>query len=61
MDEPTSNYDMESENQFNDFIRDNTDFDFYFVITHRKEILESVDKVIMIGEKVQVIEKSKEE
>ena len=61
MDEPTSNYDMESENQFNDFIRANTDFDFYFVITHRKEILESVDKVIMIGEKVQVIEKSKEE
>jgi len=46
LDEPTSNYDKESEEEFNDFISENTDYDFYIIITHRKEILSNIDKII---------------
>jgi len=48
LDEPTSNYDGESEEEFNEFILKNTDYGFYFIITHRKEILSEVDKVIKL-------------
>jgi ABC-type bacteriocin/lantibiotic exporter with double-glycine peptidase domain len=46
LDEPTSNYDKESEDYFNEFIRDNADYGFYFIITHRSAVLEAVDRVI---------------
>ena len=49
LDEATSNYDTESENAFNEFIKHNTDYDFYFIITHRKEILNNVDKVLYLS------------
>lgn len=48
LDEPTSNYDKESDEEFNHFIRDNTDYDFYFIVTHRKDILACVDKVLFL-------------
>ena len=59
LDEASSNYDKESEETFNLFIKENTDYDFYFIVTHRKEILAYVDKIIHIshGEITQIEEK----
>jgi ABC-type bacteriocin/lantibiotic exporter with double-glycine peptidase domain len=48
LDEPTSNYDKSSNEEFNLFMRENTDYDFYFFVTHRKGILSSVDKVLVL-------------
>lgn len=48
LDEPTSNYDMESENAFNKYVGENNDYNFMFIITHRKEILEVVDKILFV-------------
>ncbi len=49
LDEASSNYDKESEEAFNLFIKENTDYNFYFIITHRKEALAYVDKVIFLS------------
>ena len=49
LDEPTSSYDKESEEEFNSFIRADRSFDYYFIITHRKDILPYVDKVLTLG------------
>jgi len=48
LDEPTSNYDKESEEEFNKFIRENNDYAFYFIVTHRKEALDYADKIITL-------------
>jgi ABC-type bacteriocin/lantibiotic exporter with double-glycine peptidase domain len=48
LDEPTSNYDKESDDEFNRYIQKNTDYDFYFIVTHRKDILSRVDKVLIL-------------
>ena len=48
LDEPTSNYDKESDGEFNRFIRENTDYGFYFIVTHRKGTLSGMDKVLML-------------
>ena len=48
MDEATANYDKQSDAMFNDFIMNNHDFDFYIIVSHRKEILSYADKVINI-------------
>ena len=48
LDEPTSNYDKASDNEFNDFIKKNKDFDFYFIVTHRNGILSHVDKMLRL-------------
>jgi ATP-binding cassette subfamily B protein len=48
LDEPTSNYDKESDEEFNRYIQENKDYDFYFIVTHRKGILSSVDKVLVL-------------
>ncbi len=48
LDEPTSNYDKESDEEFNRYIQENTDYDFYFIVTHRKGILSCVDKVLVL-------------
>lgn len=50
LDEPTSNYDAESETEFNEFLNTNFDYGFIFIITHRGEILDLVDKVIELEE-----------
>ncbi len=49
LDEPTSNYDKESDEEFNRYIQENTDYDFYFIVTHRKGILSFVDKVLVLA------------
>jgi len=49
LDEPTSNYDKESEEEFNRFIRESDEYDFYFIVTHRKDILDYVDKIVTVG------------
>ncbi len=48
LDEATANYDKQSDAMFNDFIMNNHDFDFYIIVSHRKEILSYADKVINI-------------
>lgn len=50
MDEPTSNYDSESCARFNEFIRGDERFDFYFIVTHDPAILDSVDRVITVAD-----------
>ena len=56
LDEASANYDKESEDAFHLFIRENTDYGFYFIISHRKEILEDADRVICLshGEITQI-------
>lgn len=49
LDEATSNYDSESEEAFHLFIKENTNYDFYFIVTHRKEFLEYTDKTICLS------------
>lgn len=49
LDEASSHYDKESEDAFNLFIKENTDYDFYFIVTHRNDILKYVDKIIHIS------------
>lgn len=49
LDEATASYDRESEQAFRLFVRDNRDYNFYFIITHRKEILSHVDKIICLS------------
>ncbi|SHH84830.1 ATP-binding cassette, subfamily B [Sporobacter termitidis DSM 10068] len=51
LDEPTSNYDKESDDEFNRYIQGNTDYDFYFIVTHRKGILPYMDKVLELENK----------
>ncbi|MDO4175698.1 MAG: ABC transporter ATP-binding protein [Eubacteriales bacterium] len=48
LDEPTSNYDAVSEEQFNQFIAQNTDYGFYIIIAHHKKLVEHVDVIIQV-------------
>ena len=48
LDEPTSNYDKESVEEFNRYIQEDNSYDFYFIVTHREDILSHVDKVILL-------------
>lgn len=48
LDEATANYDHESEMQFIQFVKANHDFDFYFIVTHRTDVLNCVDKIIKL-------------
>jgi len=63
LDEASSNYDKESEDAFNLFIKENTDYDFYFIVTHRNDILKYVDKIIHIshGKIMQIEENQKKD
>lgn len=45
LDEPTSNYDAESDKQFNEFISKNHDYGFYFIVTHYPELLNCVNRI----------------
>ncbi|NLA86922.1 MAG: ABC transporter ATP-binding protein, partial [Clostridiales bacterium] len=51
LDEPSSNYDQDSEKEFDRYIQENTDYDFYFIVTHRKNILSHMDKVLELENK----------
>lgn len=60
LDEATSNYDRESEERFNLFLRENRDYDFYFIVTHRKAVLSYVDKIVYLSSgKVTRVETAK--
>lgn len=48
LDEPTSNYDKGSDDEFNRYIQENTDYGFYFIVTHRKDILSYMDRVLVL-------------
>ena len=48
LDEPTSNYNRESEEEFNRFFLENDDYGFYFIVTHQEDILPYIDKVITL-------------
>lgn len=60
LDEATASYDLESESAFNRFIQNCNDFDFFFIVTHRKEVLNSVDKIIHLTGGMIEIEDVKE-
>ncbi|MCL2226467.1 MAG: ABC transporter ATP-binding protein/permease [Oscillospiraceae bacterium] len=49
LDEPTSNYDKESEGAFHEFIRRNGDYDFCFIVTHRRDGLDYADRVLEVA------------
>ena len=48
LDEPTSNYDKESEDGFDDYIRTDDRYGFCFVITHRDGVVAHMDKVVSL-------------
>lgn len=50
LDEATSNYDMESEQLFNRLVSDYDTYPFVFIITHRPEILEHMDKIVVLDQ-----------
>lgn len=50
LDEPTSNYDVESEKNFNHFITSQLSYDCIIVVTHRPDILKKMDKIIILSE-----------
>ena len=60
LDEATANYDYGSEAEFNKYIANDRSFDFYIIISHRKDILQIVDKVINIEDgQVKIMRKGK--
>lgn len=46
LDEATSSYDIDSDKEFNQYIQENRDYDFYIVVTHRKGLVSHMDKVL---------------
>jgi len=48
LDEPTANYDKESEDAFNKYICCSNSYGFYFLITHRSDVLENMDQIISL-------------
>ncbi len=48
LDEPTSNYDKHSEQCLEEFIKNNNDYDFYFIVSHHKETLGFVDRILTV-------------
>ena len=48
LDEPTSNYNRESEVEFNKFFLDNDDYGFYFIVTHQEDVLPYIDKIVTL-------------
>lgn len=62
LDEATSSYDRESEARFQAFLKENRDYPFYFIVTHRKEVLSYADRIIYLshGELTQITSHSLE-
>ncbi|AWB43445.1 hypothetical protein DCC85_03875 [Paenibacillus sp. CAA11] len=50
LDEVTSNYDSHSERQFEEIIEHCTAFDFMILITHRVNVLQKVDRIVLLDE-----------
>ena len=50
LDEATSNYDIESEQKFDELISSLNIYDMIFVITHRTEILKSMDMIVLLND-----------
>ncbi len=48
LDEATSNYDLKSETKFYHFIQKNHAYGFYFIISHRQEMLSFSDKILRL-------------
>lgn len=51
LDEPTSSYDKVSDEEFNRYLQESAEYDFYFIVTHHKGVLSSVDKVLVLEDK----------
>ncbi|MNP68289.1 Heterocyst differentiation ATP-binding protein HepA [compost metagenome] len=50
LDEVTSNYDSQSERQFEEIIENCTAFEFMILITHRVNILQKMDRIVLLEE-----------
>lgn len=60
IDEATSNYDPESEREFNDLISSCDQYDYLIAVTHRSGILDSMDRVIRFdGGQIMEVERTK--
>ncbi|MCL2125939.1 MAG: ABC transporter ATP-binding protein/permease [Oscillospiraceae bacterium] len=57
LDEPTSHYDGESDDGFDRFIKADTSYGFYFIVSHRRSIIPYVDRVLEVkdGKVTEVI------
>lgn len=49
LDEPTANYDEESTKVFNEIINLQKDYNFLIIVTHEREILKQMDKIILMS------------
>ena len=49
LDEPTSNYDKDSEELFNEMIKTGNRNQIFIVITHEPSIIKSVDKILHVN------------
>ncbi len=50
LDEAYSNYDRESEEYFGDFLKENKQFRYYFIISHKNAMLEYADVLIYLAD-----------
>lgn len=60
LDEPTSNYDHDSEIAFNNYIAESHDYGFYFVVSHRPELTSFADVVLTISNEAIKIDRKQE-
>jgi len=58
LDEPTSNYDKDSDEEFWEYLQGNADYGFYFIVTHHRDIFSYVDKVLVIEDGAVIYEDS---
>lgn len=50
MDEASSNFDLKAEEAFQEYIRDSQRYDFVFVVTHRLEMVQDMDRIFVMEE-----------
>lgn len=50
MDEASSNFDLKAEEAFQEYIRDSKRYDFVFVVTHRLEMVQDMDRIFVMEE-----------
>ncbi len=50
LDEATSHFDLKVEQAFQEYIRDTGQYDFIFVVTHRLEMLQEMDRIFIMEE-----------
>lgn len=61
LDEATSHFDSKVERAFQEYIRDTKQYDFIFVVTHRLEMLQEMDRIFVLEEGKIVISGSYQE